>query len=791
LPQHAESRPAASEIRSFCTVRQEGGVQETHTTFSTGQQVIVRDEPWSILSREAFGSTLLYRLRGIGDSNRDELQSVLAPFDAVAPSPSTTRLRPASPPRVLRLAAHTIADSPAWPEPWTVVRARIDLHAWQLQPALAATQGATRILLADGVGLGKTIEAGLIIAELCARGLAERVLVLTPAAIRAQWAGELRSKFGHTAAVFDQAALAELATSLPPDVNPWKTAPLIVSSIDLVKRPEVRAALDGVPLDVLVVDEAHHLTPGSDRGAVVADLAARTPWVVLVTATPHSGNDQAYRFLINLGHVGSEPVQVFRRSGGGDRARRRSRILLVTPTLEERALLDATWEYARALSTSGSPGARLVASVIARRAASSAVALARTVMRRATLLSGQPSPAPQPTLPWDEFDDVDDDVSDSLLSAHGLGDREREQSHLNRLLHLAAASSVVSSKIAVIRRLLRRTHDQLLVFSEYRDVAVHVADAIRGDTTVAALHGGLSLRQRQHAVEQFNAGLVRTLVATDAAGEGLNLHRYCRLVLNVELPWTPQRLEQRIGRVDRMGQTRRVHALHLAHRGSFEGTVIARLERRRSRAMAQTTALEKMPSDSAPSIRRGFFHIAPEDLDRRPRAAYGVRLHKPGGPAARAPRQADTVIMLFATPVHTASGLVVQQHLTPLRIGIAPVRRLRRRMVRSLVMSAAVNDAVRADVRRHVCAVSDQMGTVSKQLSNRVAALVREVERRARSRAWQGSLFDRREEQAAGRHASELAILSEHLLRRRDSFMKLAQLRAGDSRLVTAWLGAS
>ena len=209
---------------------------------------------------------------------------------------------------VLRVAAAAIAGSASWSDCWTAGSARIDLRPWQLEPARAAIAGASRLLLADAVGLGKTIQAGLILAELMARGLAQRILILTPASLRAQWASELSAKFGLVAAVFDHSALAEAAANLPVGVNPWKTASIVVSSIDLVKRPEVRSALDEVPFDALVVDEAHHLTPGTDRSAVVVDLAGRTPWVVLATATPHSGDEAAYRFLHSIGAHAERPA---------------------------------------------------------------------------------------------------------------------------------------------------------------------------------------------------------------------------------------------------------------------------------------------------------------------------------------------------------------------------------------------------------------------------------------------------------------------------------------------------
>ena len=148
--------------------------------------------------------------------------------------------------------------------------------------------GSMRILLADEVGLGKTIQAALIITELRARGLAERTLVLTPASIREQWAGELRDRFGLRPAVFDQPRLAIAGATLPPGVNPWITERLIISSIDLVKRPEVRAALESVRSMCSSLMK-RTTSPGTDRAAVVAELARHAPWVVLATATPHDG----------------------------------------------------------------------------------------------------------------------------------------------------------------------------------------------------------------------------------------------------------------------------------------------------------------------------------------------------------------------------------------------------------------------------------------------------------------------------------------------------------------------
>ena len=144
---------------------------------------------------------------------------------------------------VLRTALGAIANARPAIGLWTAAEASIDLLPYQLEPALAVLRGATRLLLADAVGLGKTIQAGLILAELRERGWAERALVLCPAGLRATWAAELQQRFHIDCAVLDQSAIAESVAALPPGINPWSSHATIVASIDFVKRPEVLAAL--------------------------------------------------------------------------------------------------------------------------------------------------------------------------------------------------------------------------------------------------------------------------------------------------------------------------------------------------------------------------------------------------------------------------------------------------------------------------------------------------------------------------------------------------------------------
>ena len=146
-----------------------------------GQQVYVRDESWVVVDEEHFGQVTLLTLRGTDQGNRGATQQFLTPFDRVRPAPSRTRLSKARRLTVLSHAAGVIAASPRWRDCWTAGTAAIDLRPWQIEPVLGVIGGTTRMLLADDAGLGKTVQAALIISELMARSLAHRVLILSPA----------------------------------------------------------------------------------------------------------------------------------------------------------------------------------------------------------------------------------------------------------------------------------------------------------------------------------------------------------------------------------------------------------------------------------------------------------------------------------------------------------------------------------------------------------------------------------------------------------------------------------
>ena len=760
-------------------------MQEARTPLAAGDLVEVRDSSWTILNIEHFEHVTLLTLRGIGVENLGRSQRVLLPFDHARSMANRSAIGCASRDAVLRVAAAAIASSASWSDCWTAGSARIDLRPWQLEPARAALAGASRLLLADAVGLGKTIQAGLILAELTARGLAQRILILTPASLRAQWASELSAKFGLVAAVFDHSALAEAAANLPVGVNPWKTASVVVSSIDLVKRPEVRSALDEVPFDALVVDEAHHLTPGTDRSAVVVDLAGRTPWVVLATATPHSGDEAAYRFLHTIGaHAEHSPLVAFcRRATEVDAGRlRRDLWLGVQPTSDERLLLDATLQYQQALRVGGGDrAAHLVATVIARRAASLATAAHRTLERRLALLKGAP-PETQELLPWDEGDELDAMVSDQLLGVRGMSNAAEEIGWLERLVRLARAATDQSSKLQILERLVRRSRDPLIVFSEYRDVACEVASRLSRLSSVAVIHGGVPARDRHDRIREFIDGNTRILVTTDAAGEGLNLQARCRLIVTLELPWNPWRLEQRVGRVDRMGQQRRVHALHLYHRNSFEEVVLANLDRRR-RTATNAVAPSALGSDTAFALVERWLraHGGPAPQVSQPLYSDEPSNHsEPSG-----------VLLLFRANYLDAGGRIVQRDCIGVRVELHEHKRvalsLTQEMVNALIRAPRLRVVLESATRVRLLAAQREATLTAEAIEQRIGSIRLAIEGRS-NLVFQGSLFDRRAEQQARARTEHARSLLAQLARTLDSARALRHLHATEPQLVAAWV---
>ena len=280
-----------------------------------GEQVIVRRQKWRVTELAPGDNCQIVTLAGTGRLNLQVQRQVLSPFDRIETIRSSRSIRFVTIAKWRHACRGLLAARGTAGTLRAAARARIDLLPHQLEPALAVVRGiGSRVLIADEVGLGKTIEAGLVIAELMARGAADRVLVLTPAGLREQWASELSGRFGIEPAVVDTRAARRRTAELPVDVNPWQTVPVAISSVDYVKRAEVLPAVAACRWDVVVVDEVHGVTPASDRHNAISTLCRKAVYVVLLTATPHAGDQTTFASLCSLGSLEDDRLLVFRRS---------------------------------------------------------------------------------------------------------------------------------------------------------------------------------------------------------------------------------------------------------------------------------------------------------------------------------------------------------------------------------------------------------------------------------------------------------------------------------------------
>jgi superfamily II DNA or RNA helicase len=514
-----------------------------------------------------------------------DLDTFLLPFDWVRHSRALPWRRRRRASLRHRIAAWPDTAFPAATLPLPAVLP-IDILPHQLAPALAIVSGrTTRLLLADPVGLGKTIEAGLVLRELAQRGLAARVLVLTPASLRDQWQSELRERCGIDAAITDRQAFEHRRRDAPAGLPLYRPPGTHVISIDLAKQPDALGALTGVVWDLLIIDEAHLVAGDSARTAAAGALGARARVVLLLSATPHTGDSGAFRRLCAIGRLtDGDPIGLIRTDRPIEgRSPPVTRDVVPSPSAAEQTARRRLTQYLRLLEARGSSGGQLVAVVLRKRALSSASALAASLRHRRAWLEGHASTGRQGRLPFDDAEMEDGDIAQPavLRELPALGGDELAV--LDAAIAAAEVAINASSKLRALVSLLRRSRERAIVFTEYRDTLVMLADVLARHASVVTLHGGLTRAERIAALARFEGGGARLLIATDVAAEGLNLQRSCRLVVHVELPWSPTRIDQRNGRVDRLGQTRQVHVWRLLGDRRHEARVLSALATRMAR----------------------------------------------------------------------------------------------------------------------------------------------------------------------------------------------------------------
>lgn len=574
---------------------------------------------------------------------------------------------------------------------------------FQIAPCMAMARGAPRVLLADEVGLGKTIQCGWIVADLVARNPLARVLLGVPASVKHQWIDELAHRCKLAVEDIDARRLRARIADLPADVSPWTPPGIYISSVDFLKRPDVAASACTETWDLLVVDEAHTACAPTERHAALSAIAKSACRVVLITATPYCGDNAAFTSMTAIGSTNDSAPIVFRRlrQDVGDARIRRHRIVTVRLSRAESRFQRLLERYTQDVwhdAGADTAGARLAMTILRKRALSSPAAAARSLTRRLSLLSAAAS-VPQQLGLFDESESADDEVDEVALAVPGLRNKAAEERWLNVLIDAANRAIPMDSKLRFLQRLIRRLgNEPVVIFTEYRDTLQTLAETL---PSAMQLHGGMTRADRAAVQTAFNRDGGR-LLATDAAAEGLNLQGRCRVAVNFELPWNPARLEQRIGRIDRIGQRRVVHAITMTAGDTAEHVVIAGLVRRLTRIVKTLGPRERLGAlldeariaqlvigrGSAAAISApdddvvGAVTLAPfetGDEERRAVAQIEIRTSEPSHcvPVAHLrsrPGVAPGAVVVLVLTATTAAGFVVARKAIPFHLDGRPSR---------------------------------------------------------------------------------------------------------------------
>jgi len=616
------------------------------------------------------GARLLHLSRPMAGGS--DALAALRPQEPVAPLAAQAGLAPMPVRDAAAVAAQAAWASRAAFTLHAAARLRGDIHAWQLAPALALARGHARVLVADEAGMGKTVAAAVAVAECLDASADRRCLVLAPAHLLEQWDHELRERLGIQAATIDAAALERLQQEIPAGVTPWSLPGCLLASTDFLKQPHIARSLETAIWDLLVIDEAHMACGASERRAAADMAARRARQVLLLTATPSDGGSERLRALLSIGAGPGAAPPIWLRHVAAGRARTERR-LLVTPAPAVRALHDALAAYARwiAAAPRGDAAVALLCSVLVKRALSSTHALHLSLVRRRALLGLAPAAMQASLFETDEDAGV-------LGAATGLPvDRERRR--LDALIDMAAAGSRQDRRLRALTRLVRRARDPVVIFTCFRDTAGLLAASLAPHAAVRLLHGALPQATAGAALRAFTSGDAGVLVATDVAAQGLNLHQRCRWVIHYDLPWRPSTIAQRTGRVDRLGQTRRVHATFLLDRHALASDLGVRL----------ATLAARMQDDEREGARRWDLMAAAEA--RRLNAVRGTC----GGPPPSLPREGPiTVLEIDAVD---AAGASIDRQVVALhaaepearRSALEAAARRRARLGRALASRAA------------------------------------------------------------------------------------------------------
>ncbi len=483
-------------------------------------------------------------------------------------------------------------------------RAGVKLMLHQLTPLKRALDlPRANLFIADDVGLGKTIEAGLVMQELLLRNQVDFVLIVAPAAVCPQWQREMARRFGVRFELYNRAFVQRRRQDRGYGVNPWVTHTRFIISYQTLRRADYREPLhallgEGDRRTLLVLDEAHTAAPASsaryaifsETTRVVQQLAPLFDHRLFLSATPHNGHSNSFSTLLSLldrqrftravsvDARALEQVMVRRLKsdlravgqGAGFPQREVVALQLTTRDAPELELARLLAEYTR-LAAPATGRDRLVFIHLQKRLLSSVRAFARTLEAHARHLGAGATAPPSPV------EDDEEDLDEDAREAAGETDAEARsralppppptaRELLERMRALALRHrDAACAKTEALKGWVRAHPDRrVIVFTEYGDTRHHLLDHLGGGDEIVQIHGGMSDVQREEVQRAWNEadGPARILIATDAAREGLNLQGHCADLFHFDVPWNPARMEQRNGRIDRAMQRAPVVRCH-------------------------------------------------------------------------------------------------------------------------------------------------------------------------------------------------------------------------------------
>lgn len=494
----------------------------------------------------------------------------------------------------------------------------------------AMSRDRIRYLLADEVGLGKTIEAGLILRELKLRGMARRILVVAPKGLVRQWQAEMRLHFGEQFTFVEPAELSAFRQWRNDEENLWRVHDQVICSLDSVKPMEGRRGwsveqlqtynrerfedLISASWDLVIIDEAHRMGGSTDQVArykLGAALAEAAPYLLLLSATPHQGKTDQFHRLMQLldrdtfpdvSSIAADRVRPFvvrtEKRAAIDaegkplfkpRMTRLQPVAWLDRHSAQQGLYEAVTEYVRhgynqAMAAKQRHIGFLM--ILMQRLVTSSTAAIRTTLEK-RLLALDDDHAQLKLFPAERAEDwhelSGEDQIDLAVAFEALADERKD---VEALLFLARETEAqgtdakAEALLELIYKIQQEENDpdlKVLVFTEFVPTQAMLADFLESrGFSVVTLNGSMDLEARSRTQRSFSQD-ARILISTDAGGEGLNL-QFCHVIVNFDMPWNPMRVEQRIGRVDRIGQPFVVRAINFVLEDTVEYRVREVLE---------------------------------------------------------------------------------------------------------------------------------------------------------------------------------------------------------------------